>query len=321
MTGMAKKHRGPRPTLEQDVPVVGPREPCPCGSGKRYKVCHGKAAARARTPVVERPFADLPAETDWVALREFVPAATATVTLTGQAAGEHAGTEVTVVSVLPGAVPALRRDDGSVLVALQTTTSSGDPSRDIAAALLAALDLEIGAAVTMPGLPGPGPRMQQLVDPDAGFAVTLHDSFDFWVSGAGDDPSVAALLEQANASIIPTDRLASVPSAYVATMGERRYLRWVQPYREEPLFDALARLRASGQDALGEHTTLLGTFRAHGLLIPVWELDDEALLDDLEDPALEMAGRLADGVDDRTSLDADERRARAALANRQITIR
>ena len=35
----------------------------------------------------------------------------------------------------------VRRDDGSVLLALQTTTSSGDPSRDLAAALLAALDM------------------------------------------------------------------------------------------------------------------------------------------------------------------------------------
>lgn len=319
---MAKKHRGPRPKVDADVPVVGPREPCPCGSGKRYKVCHGKAAARAaRVPVVERPFEGLPGETDWVALREFVPAATATVHLVGEAAGDHSGTEVTVVSVLPGAVPALRRDDGSVLVALQTTTSSGDPSRDVAAALLAALELETGAAVSMPGLPEPGPRLQDLLDVAADFEVTLHDSFDFWVGDAADDPSAAALLEQANTSIIPTQRLASVPSAYVATMGERRYLRWVQPYAEDALLDGLARLRSSGHDGLGEGTTLLGTFRAHGLLIPVWELDDDTLLDDLEDPAAEMAQRLAAQVDDPAPLDADQRRARAALANRQITIR
>lgn len=318
---MAKKHRPPRPRVEGDVPVVGPREPCPCGSGKRYKVCHGKAAARARTPVVERPFEGLPGETDWVAVREFVPAATASVTLSGTAAGEHAGTTVTIASVLPGAVPALRRDDGEVLLALQTTTSSGDPSRDLAAALLAALDLDQGAALSMPGLPGTGPRLQDLVDPGAAFVVALHDTFEFWVGETSDDPSAAALLEQANASIIPTERLASVSSGYVATMGDRRYLRWVQPYAEDALLDALARLRAAEEDALGEHTTLLGTFRAHGLLIPVWELDEEALLDDLEDPAAAMAERLAQLVADSTPLDADERRARAALANRQITIR
>jgi preprotein translocase subunit SecA len=26
------------------VPVVGRNEPCPCGSGKKYKHCHGKLA-------------------------------------------------------------------------------------------------------------------------------------------------------------------------------------------------------------------------------------------------------------------------------------
>ena len=271
--------------------------------------------------MVERPFQGLPAETDWVAMREFVPAATAPVALAGDAAETHGDADVLVVSVLPGAVPALRRDDGSVLVALQTTSSSGDPSRDIAAALLAALDLESGAAVSLPGLPGPGPRLQDVLDTDDGFEVALHDSFDYWVAEGSDDPSTRALLEQADGSIIPTQRLASVPSAYVATMGDRRYLRWVQPYDEDRLLDALARLRAAGADDLGPRTTLLGTFRAHGLLVPVWELHDEVSLDDLEDPAADVAERLASEVADTSPLDADQRRARAALANRQITIR
>ena len=317
---MAKKKRPPRPAAVQDVPVVGPREPCPCGSGKRYKVCHGKAAARARTPVVERPFQGLADETEWVALREFVPAATAPVTLDGEAAGDHRGAEVLVASVLPGAVPALRRDDGSVLLALQTTTSSGDPSRDLAAAMLAALDKDGGGAVSLAGLPGPGPRLQDLLDPQASLTVTLHEEFDFWV-GETDDEAVNAVMEQANSSIIPTQRLASVTSAYVATMGERRYLRWVQPHDEDALLDALARLRAAGEDGLGDRTTLLGAFRAHGLLIPVWELDEGLLLDDLEDPAVEMAHRLATEVSDRRPLENDARRSRAALANRQITLR
>jgi preprotein translocase subunit SecA len=29
-------------TLAQAVPRVGRNEPCPCGSGKKYKNCHGK---------------------------------------------------------------------------------------------------------------------------------------------------------------------------------------------------------------------------------------------------------------------------------------
>jgi preprotein translocase subunit SecA len=27
-----------------DVPKVGRNDPCPCGSGKKYKNCHGKLA-------------------------------------------------------------------------------------------------------------------------------------------------------------------------------------------------------------------------------------------------------------------------------------
>jgi preprotein translocase subunit SecA len=29
---------------EDQVPRVGRNEPCPCGSGKKYKHCHGKLA-------------------------------------------------------------------------------------------------------------------------------------------------------------------------------------------------------------------------------------------------------------------------------------
>jgi len=320
---MSKRSRDPRPVVDPaQVPVVSPREPCPCGSGKRYKNCHGRDAARAaRTAPVERPFEGLAGEADWIALREFVPAATASLTLAPDIAAAHPDRSATLVTVLPGAVPALARDSGEVLVGVQTTTSSGDPSRDIAAALLAALEQPPGSPVTLAGLPGPGPRLQDVLDPTAELVVTLHASFDFWAADQADDPAVRALLDQATASIIPTHRLTGVPAAYVAEMGERRYLRWVQTHPEEALLDALARLRAAGEDGLGPDTRLLGTFRAHGLLVPVWELGAQVLLDDLEDPAAAMAQTLEASVADPSPLDTDARRARAALANRQITLR
>jgi hypothetical protein len=31
-----------RPEAELELPVVGPNESCPCGSGKKYKYCHGR---------------------------------------------------------------------------------------------------------------------------------------------------------------------------------------------------------------------------------------------------------------------------------------
>ena len=41
---MAKKNRAKTRTAETTAPgEVGPRQPCPCGSGKRYKACHGSS--------------------------------------------------------------------------------------------------------------------------------------------------------------------------------------------------------------------------------------------------------------------------------------
>ena len=54
-----------------------PRRPCPCGSGKRYKACHGAGD----DVIVIRPFAGLAAECDLVAMREFLPSATAPLPL------------------------------------------------------------------------------------------------------------------------------------------------------------------------------------------------------------------------------------------------
>jgi hypothetical protein len=98
---------GPRVTPGDgaDIPVVGGREPCPCGSGRRYKACHGRAAAHAADALVARPFAGLASECDWVALREIVPAATAPLTLVGEPADRAGDRVVTLATVLPLAWP------------------------------------------------------------------------------------------------------------------------------------------------------------------------------------------------------------------------
>jgi preprotein translocase subunit SecA len=31
----------PKVTVRRETPKVGRNEPCPCGSGKKYKNCHG----------------------------------------------------------------------------------------------------------------------------------------------------------------------------------------------------------------------------------------------------------------------------------------
>lgn len=116
-------------------------------------------------------------------------------------------------------------------------------------------------------------------------------------------------------------RLTSVSAAYWCRMDNRDQVRWVLPYAEEPLLNGLARLHAQGADGLGDGTRLLGTFRAHGLLVPVWDLVPGTAADDIEEPVSVLAERLAEAVDDSAPLTAVERRARAGLANRQVTIR
>ncbi|MBV2354763.1 SEC-C domain-containing protein [Streptomyces sp. J2-1] len=309
----------PAAGAEGDVPVVGAREQCPCGSGRRYKACHGRAAAHAVTELVQRPFEGLPGECDWVALRELVPAATVTLTLKeGLPEGVPS---VELATVLPMAWPALRRDDGTVLLGLQNDTPSGDISRDLADTLKRALAAEPGTPVEGRRAPADTPRLQDLLDADAPFEPVVHDGFEFWVPDAENaTPDVTASLERANAAAIPTVKLAGVESAYWCETPEKNHLRWVMPHAEERLLDALARLHAAGTSGLGEGTRLVGSFRAHGLTVPVWDLPSGVSADDVEKPAAEFAERLSAALAVTGPLTPEERRARGGLTNRQVTL-
>jgi Family of unknown function (DUF5926)/SEC-C motif len=299
-----------------DLPVVGQRKPCPCGSGLRYKACHGRFA-RQQVPAGDgRPFEGLPGECDWVALREIVPAATASVHLSDA----YGGGTATVVTVLPMSWPALRRADGTVLLGLQTTTGSGDPSRDLAHALIAALDTEPGNPVLAGRDDGTAPRLQDVLRAEP-LEVTVHDGFDFWLDGAEVTPDVQDSLERANAAVVPTRRLQGVEAAYWCRIGERRHLRWVVPFPEDAVLDGLARLHAAGAGALGEGSRYVGSFRAHGLLVPVWDLAPTTDAEGVEEPAAAFGRRLADAMADDRPLTVDERRARAGVVSRQLTLR
>ncbi|MGW6506063.1 DUF5926 family protein [Streptomyces niveus] len=318
-TKAAKAQSAKAQLTDGPIPVVGAREPCPCGSGRRYKACHGRAAAQAVTELVQRPFEGLAGECDWIALRELVPAATAELTLKG---GLLEGVpSVTLATVLPMAWPALRRDDGSVLLALQNDTSSGDLSRDLADTLRRALDAEPGNPVTAQRVPADGPRLQDLLDPAAEFAPVVHPGFEFWVPDAENAaPDVAASLERANAAAIPTVKLTGVDAAYWCETPDKNHLRWVMPHPEEKLLDALARLHAAGTSSLGEGTRLVGSFRAHGLTVPVWDLPSPMRAEDCEKPAAELQERLTAALAVDAPLTGDERRARGGLTNRQVTL-
>lgn len=301
------------------VPVVGAREPCPCGSGRRYKACHGREAAHAVTELVKRPFEGLPGECDWVALRELVPAATAALTLKEPL--PEGVPSVTLGTVLPMAWPGLRRDTGAVLLGLQSDTASGDISRDLADTLARALDAEPGNPVEGRRTAPDGPRLQDLLDLDAPFVPEVHSGFEFWLEDAGTATGeVAASLERANQAAIPTVRLTGVEAAYWCETPEKNHLRWVMPHPEEALLDAMARLHVAGASSLGEGTRLVGSFRAHGLTVPVWDLPVGMGADEVEKPAAAFGERLAETLTRTEPLTAEERRARSGFMNRQITL-
>ncbi|MBB5072492.1 hypothetical protein BJ969_005580 [Saccharopolyspora gloriosae] len=270
-----------------------------------------------------RPFEGLAAEGDLVALREFVPSATAKLPL-------RDGSEVTVASVLPMAAAAVRRTDGQAFVGLQVQTRSGDLSRDLARAIEWVQQAEQGASLPVVG-PEPAQaevptRLQDLIDPAAELEVVLHEDFSWWLpEGTEATGDVALSLERANAAIMPTERLSAegARSAYWVDPGEKAHLRWVRPEPEEKLLAALARLAARGELALDEDSKFAGSFRAHGVLVPVWDLDRDKHPREWNEPAAALGERLAEALSslDSTPLDAAERRSRDGLRGRQITLR
>jgi len=288
---------------------IGPRQPCPCGSGKRYKACHGSAGGA----FVARPFAGLAAERDLVALREFVSSATAPLRV-----GERT---VRVGTMLPAAAPAMVRDSGEVWLGLQVRHAFGDPSRDLAAVLEQALATDEPGVVGLVDPPGPGARLQDLVA-DEPVVVTVHPGFGWWLDDVEEqDDAMAAALEQANAAVAPTARLTTVDAAYWTHIGPKEHLRWVMPHDEAPLLDALARLHARRDDGLGAGSKLVGMFRAHGLVVPVWDLPVGTGAEALEEPAAAFGVRLEEALAETGDLSPDERAARTELANRQVTLR
>jgi hypothetical protein len=291
-----------------------PRRPCPCGSGKRWKACHGAGD----DVIVTRPFAGLAAECDLVALRELLPSATAPLPLT-----KPLDVPVTVASVLPGACAALVRPDGEIWLGMQVQTRSGDLSADLARALAWARTAGPGSSLPVVG-PGGAElaRLQDVLDPDAALDITVHRDFGWWLVPDDGDPSpeVAATLERANKVVMATEPVGE-RGAYWVDTGTKAHLRWVRPEPEDALAAAMARLHARGELTLGADSRYAGSFRAHGLLVPVWDLDRELHAKEWAEPVAEFAVRLDAALADPAPLTDAEHRARDALAGRQVTLR
>ncbi|WP_043513191.1 MULTISPECIES: DUF5926 family protein [unclassified Actinoplanes] len=285
-----------------------------------------KSQSEPRTKVrdifVARPFEGLADEPEWVALRELVPAASAPLTLKPEIIEEYGDRPVTLSTVLPMAWPAMSRRDGQVFIGLQRHLQSGDVSRDLAVAILAALRTAPGDPVSVPALPGEGPRLQDVLA-DGPLEITMQDGFEYWLDADQlHDATVKASLERANASIYPTERLSAAKAAYWCRIApDKGHVRWVLGEGEDPALDALARLSAAGELLLRDDTKFAGMFRAHGLLVPVWDIPGEPEAADWEAPLADFAKRYQDTLAITEPLDAAGRRAKQGLIGRQLTLR
>jgi hypothetical protein len=291
---------------------------------KRRKNPRSAAPAKApkvRDIFVPRPFEGLADEQEWIALRELVPAASAPLRLKPEYADKYGDRPITLSTVLPMAWPAMTRADGRVFVGLQRHVQSGDVSRDLAVAILSALQTEPGGTVAVPALPGEGERLQDILD-DGPLDITVHEGFEYWLDDAqADDPNVKASLERANASIYPTVPLAAGKAAYWCRVPDKGHVRWVLPEEEDAALNALARLSGAGELLLGEGTKFAGMFRAHGLLVPVWDIPAEPEADAWEQPLADFAQRYAAALAVTGDLDPAARRAKQGLLGRQLTLR
>jgi hypothetical protein len=285
---------------------------------KAAQAANAAGGATGADDGARRAFAGLPGEADWVAMREVVPAATATA----RTNAEYGSKDIVVASLIPGMLPALHRTDGVIMVALQTPSTSGDPSRDVAAALIEILDTEPGTSLDHFELPGPGPRLQDVLDTDHPFEVTVHEGFDFVVpNGVEPEPELRAALEEFAQLTVPTVKVPGVEAAYWCRMGAREFVRWSRTEDEEQLLDALARLHAKRESGLDSDARFIGAFRSSGLVVPVWELARGTEAEEIEDLLGPYQERLVAALAVGEPLNADERRARAGIVSRQVTLR
>ncbi|MGW5386793.1 DUF5926 family protein [Nocardia sp. NPDC003963] len=295
------------------------------GGNRAQRLAERRAALQEAEQAVARPFQGLAAECDLVALREFVPSATAELKLAEGVAAERT---VVLATVLPGAVSALVRagDSPTGYVGVQVQAPSADPAADIAASVLWTQSADPGDSLAVAHAAPGGPSLVDVLVADAPLELTVHQDFDWWVpEGVQPDPQIAATIEQAKQAIMPSDRLdlgkESVGAAWWVDAGEKAHLRWVRPESEDDLMLALARLHAAGELNLGEGSRFAGSFRTHGLLVPVFDLDPDRHVSEWASPAAEFGDRLAAALAVDTPLTPEQRRSRDGLRSRQVTLR
>lgn len=329
MAKKSKRGSGPRP-----------------GNPRAERVAARKARQFAAMSPPPRPFAGLAAECDLVALRAFVASATARLDLVEPGPADPVLTSVvptaeppkpaeppapgtrnhvSVATILPGAIPALTRESRGAtegLVGLQTDPEPSDLSASLAAAIDWAAHAESGAEYAPSSDHG---TLTDLITPDSMLDLVVYDDFSWWFpEGTEVPPEVAAMLERANDTVMPTARLtpkSGLGAPWWVDAGERAHLRWVRPEPEDDVMSALARLHAAGQLTLGEGSRFAGSFRTHGLLVPVFDLDNERHHEEWYDGLDAFDAHLVEALESPRDLTADERRSRDGIRGRQVTLR
>lgn len=274
-------------------------------------------AAAAEIPV--RPFEGLAFEADLVAMREFVPSAVAALPV-------HKATRpINLATVLPGAIAALVRSDGSAFIGAQVASESPDVAADFAQSIHWALNAKAGDSLDRAAAVPEVPKLVDLVDPTAALEITVHSDFNWWVpEGTEPDPTVASTISQANVAVMPSARISAevAGAAWWVDAGDKAHIRWVRTDDEDAAMTALARLAASGDLHLGEGSRFAGSFRTHGLLVPVFDLDPDVHADEWAAPLVTLEAAFGDALTRSTDeLSAAERRARDGLRSRQVTLR
>ena len=219
--------------------------------------------------------------------------------------------------------PGLHRADGAVLIGTQSGSASGDASRDLAAQLLAALAAEAGQPVlTTPPVPPTARACRTSSSTVRTFDVTVHEGFDFWVEGQDLEGDAAASLERANETVVPTTRMAALPSAY-----------WVPHRRPHPHPPRAPRRRGRRhrrsvpaarrrrRRPRRRHPPARAPSGPAGCSCPCGTSTRPSRPATTRPSSRAWGERYAAALAVEQPLNADERRARSGLLSRQVTLR
>lgn len=297
------------------------KENLPEGMSRRQAKLAARAAERAKLAKDTRPYDGYALEADLIALQEFVPSAHFIADVKGIDRKVHVGT------VLPGAVAALVRsedDGGEAFVALQTQRRGDNPNRDLAFALNWVKNAKPGDSLEIGISDGSEPDLSELLEKDSTPEIVVEQDFNWWLTEeALKNPQVAATLRQANDAILPSDRIDANISgaAWWINPGEKAHIRWIRPEAEADLLNALARLHAAGELHVGEGSKFAGVFRTHGVLVPVWDLDNSKEHSHWAAGLEALDKKISGAIASTEALTADEHKSKQTIISREVTIR